>query len=320
MINGDFDRSPLPMLQQVAETEGDAADFFESADEVLGKGATVKASGLKMQITVGERSPFSPSGPKLLLPVAQHAPLVSAKSAAKITGKLELKYPAEVATPKRALVQQEGVAGASCEAESGAAVIRIGPAEGETLADVVWEGRALPAGAEAEFQEQLALLNSRALLGDKLALRESRFSAAWPSGSYSLVVTVKNFAGASAETYVAFERSSFALPKIASLGDLEFRRSQGLEVAPVGSSQGCGETELQYLWTSLDGAMPLPNPDAPFLRIPQNAPWTVPGKSYRVSFTVTVRPATKHNSPILEPAPLAPVVLPLLRSEPMMVR
>ena len=283
------------MLKQVAETEGHATDFFDNADELLGKGATVKASELKMQIAVGQRSPFSPSGPKLLLPVAHKAPLVSAKSAAKITGKLELVYPAEVATPKRVLVQQEGVAGASCEAGSGDAVIRISPAEGETLADVVWEARTVPAGAEAEFQEHLAFLNSQTLIGDKLALRESRFSAAWPGGSYSLVVIVKNFAGASVETYVPFERSNFALPKIARLGDLEFRLSQGLEVAPVGSSQGCGETELQYLWTSIDGAMPLQNPDAPFLRIPQNAPLVVPGKNYPVSFTVTVRPVSEAN-------------------------
>ena len=262
------------------------------------------ASGLSMRIVVGNRAPFSSSSvPKLQLFIPPSAPLAAAKTGANVTGTLELSFPAAVATPKLALVQQEGVAGGPCgDASDGTAVIRIAPAEGEVWADLAWGIRAVPAGAEAEFQGQLALLNSQSRVGDKLALRESRFAAKWPEGSYSLLLTAKNFAGSSVETYVTFERSGFALPKIAGLRDLEFRRSQGLEVAPIGSTQGCGELELRYLWMSMDGTMPLSNPEAPFLRIPPNAPWAAPGKAYPVAFVVKVRFKAKPPSFAFRPS------------------
>ena len=247
------------------------------------------ATGLGMKITVGNRQPFSPSETEILLVIAPSAPFRLARSESKITGTLKLFLPAEVATPKPAVLQQEGVLGSPCGDAEGRAVVMISPEAGEVWADVVWEIDAVPAAVEAEFLERLALVNSLPNGEGRNALRESLFTTKWPSGSYSLVVTIRNFAGGSARTPVVFERSSFALPTITGLGHPEFHRSRGLELAPVGGSQGCG-TRLGYLWTSVDGALQMSNPEAPFLRIGPNAPWAVPGQSYPMKFTVKVRP------------------------------
>ena len=253
---------------------GPATEFFSNVAYVLGEGAYVTATGLGMKITVGNRrQPFSPSEPEILLVISPSAPLRLARSESQITGTIKLFLPAEVATPKPAVLQQEGVLGSPCGDAEGRAVVMISPEAGEVWADVVWEIDTVPAAVEAEFLEHLALVNSLPNGEGRNALRESLFTTKWPSGSYSLVVTVRNFAGGSARTPVVFERSSFALPTITGLGHPEFHRSRGLELAPVGGSQGCG-TRLRYLWTSMDGALQMSNPEAPS-KCSVGCPWTV---------------------------------------------
>ena len=277
---------------QVEAADGPATEFFLNAVDALGEGAYVTATGLGMKITVGDRQPFLPSAPEILLVIPPSAPLRLMRSESKITGTLKLLLPAEVATPKPAVLQQEGVLGYPCGDAEGRAVVMISPEDGEVWADVAWEIDTVPTGVEAEFLEHLVLINSRPNIKGRNTLRESQFTTKWPSGSYSLVVTVRNYAGGSTRTPVVFERSSFALPAITVMGHPEFRRTRGIELAPVGGSQGCG-TGLRYLWTSVDGALQLPNPEAPFLRIAPNAPWAVPGQSYPMKFTVQVWPSAR---------------------------
>ena len=281
----------LPPMPQVEAADGFATEFFTNANAVLGGGAYVTAAASSITIRVGSRRPFGLTDEDLALEIAPSSPLVLQASGRQVTGTIMLQLPQQPDTPLPALVEQQGTLALPCgdDAQGGSkgATIKIRTRKGEVWADVEWAVVAAPPDVLEQLQAEVTRINSLESVMDRMVLREA--GAAWPEGEYALAATVYNLAGASSTTNLSFRRQGVALPSIdLGVNAVEFRRSEGLEMNPVGGAAGCSSGVMKYMWRSMGEEVPAFHGESQTLRIPPDAMWVKPGRTYPFIFSAEV--------------------------------
>ena len=280
------------MPPQVEAADGFATEFFANANAVLGAGAYVTAAASSIRIRVGSRLPFGLMDEDLTLEIASSSPLVLQASGRQVTGTIALQLPQKPDTPLPALVEQQGTLALPCGdavqgGGSSAANIKIRMRKGEVWADVEWAVVAAPPDVLEQLQAEVMRVNSLESVTDRMVIRES--GAAWPEGEYALAATVYNLAGASSTTNVSFRRQGVALPSIdLGVNAVEFRRSEGLELNPVGGAGRCSSGMIKYMWRSMGEEVPASHGESQTLRIPPEAMWVKPGRTYPFIFSAEV--------------------------------